>query len=116
MGTIHSSSARNALARMQTSTLLAGIDLPMLFVSQLVSDALDFVVHLKREASGVRRVTAVEEVLHLEGGTILTQTIFEWIAEPGKQGHHAATGLPPRRLEEIEEVDDLPDNFFREEM
>jgi pilus assembly protein CpaF len=116
MGTIHSSSARDALIRMQTSTLLAGIDLPMLFVCHLVSEAVDFVVHLKRDADGVRRVTAVEEVLGLEGETIVTQTLFKWEAGLDESGRHIAMGIPPRRLGEMEEVEDLHHSLFREEV
>lgn len=117
MGTLHANSPRDALRRMQTLALMSGVDLPLPFVARLVCEALDFVIHLDRDTHGNRRVVTVEEVLGLEGDTIVSNPIFLWEpdANSPQGGRHVATGIPPSCLAELNKVDDLPDDFFNQD-
>jgi pilus assembly protein CpaF len=74
--TVHSNSARDALARIETMVLMAGYDLPVRAIRQQVASALDLIVHLERLADGTRRVVAITDVLRMEGDVITTQDLF----------------------------------------
>ncbi|HKY13761.1 MAG TPA: CpaF family protein, partial [Microthrixaceae bacterium] len=53
--TLHANAPRDALARLETMVLMAGMDLPMRAVREQVASALDLVVHLTRLRDGSRR-------------------------------------------------------------
>jgi pilus assembly protein CpaF len=87
LSTVHANSARDALARVETMVLMAGYDLPVRAIRQQVAAALDLVVHIERLSDGVRRVTAMTEVLRMEGDTITTQDLFTFeVGEVTPQG------------------------------
>lgn len=66
--TVHAGSAAEALRRVETLALMAGVGLPHAAVREQVADALDLVVHQARLPDGSRRVVAVSEVVRLAGG------------------------------------------------
>jgi pilus assembly protein CpaF len=68
MSTVHAGSPEEALRRVQTLALMAGVGLPHDVVRELVAGAVDFVVHQERGRGGVRRVAAVTEVVRVAGG------------------------------------------------
>jgi pilus assembly protein CpaF len=68
LSTVHAGSPAEALRRLETLALLAGVGLPHAAVRAQVADALDLVVHVTRGGDGVRRVTAVAEVVRLADG------------------------------------------------
>jgi pilus assembly protein CpaF len=76
LSTVHSNSARDALARIETMVLMAGYDLPVRAIRQQVASALDLIVHLERLSDGTRRVVAITDVLRMEGDVITTQDLF----------------------------------------
>jgi pilus assembly protein CpaF len=78
LSTIHANSARDALSRIETMVLMAGYDLPMRAIRQQVASALEMIVHLERMSDGTRRVTAISEVLRMEGDVITTQDLFRF--------------------------------------
>jgi pilus assembly protein CpaF len=105
--TIHSNSPRDTLARIETMTLMAGMELPMRAVREQMASALDCVVHVSRLRDGSRRVTHVTEVLGLEGDTIVLQDIYLFdfgmgIDEEGRfRGHLKSTGIRPTFSERL---------------
>jgi pilus assembly protein CpaF len=105
--TVHANSPRDALARVETMTLMAGFDLPVRAVREQLSSALDLVVHLTRLRDGTRRVTQVTEVGHMEGEVILLQDIFMFDFRMGSDsvgrslGRLKATGLRPLLTERL---------------
>jgi pilus assembly protein CpaF len=105
--TVHANSPRDALARIETMTLMAGFDLPMRAIREQMASALDVVVHLGRLRDGSRRVTHVTEVQGMEGDTIVTQDVFLFdfgmgVDGDGRfQGHLKATGLRPKFSEKL---------------
>ncbi len=105
--TVHANSPRDALARLETMVLMAGVDLPSRSIREQIVSALALIVHVKRYEDGARRVASIAEILGLEGLTPLTQDIFvfERHGRKGKSvlGEFVATGVVPRVVEELRE-------------
>jgi pilus assembly protein CpaF len=78
--TIHANSPRDALARIETLVLTAGVDLPLRAIREQVASAFDVVVQLARLVDGTRAVTHVTEVLRMESEVITLQDLF--VARP----------------------------------
>jgi pilus assembly protein CpaF len=76
LSTVHANTPRDALARIETMVLMAGIDLPSRAIREQVASALDVIVHLSRLRDGTRRVTHVTEVQGMEGDVITMQDVF----------------------------------------
>ena len=68
LSTVHAGSPEEALRRVETLALMAGVGLPHAAVREQVADALDLVVHQARRPDGARRVTSVAEVVRVAGG------------------------------------------------
>ena len=68
LGTVHAGSPEEALRRIETLALMAGVGLPHAAIRAQVADALDLVVHQARERDGARRITCVAEVVRVAGG------------------------------------------------
>jgi pilus assembly protein CpaF len=67
MTTVHANSAPDAIRRVETLALMAGVALPHSAVRGQIASALDLVIHLERNREGARRVTGVAEVLRVVG-------------------------------------------------
>jgi len=107
--TVHANTPRDALARLETMTLMAGLDLPLRAIREQVTSALDVVVHLVRLRDGTRRVSQVSEVVGMEGEVIVLQDIFLFDygmgvdAEGQTLGHLKSTGIRPKFSERLED-------------
>jgi pilus assembly protein CpaF len=107
--TVHANTPRDALARLETMTLMAGLDLPLRAIREQVASALDVVVHLVRLRDGTRRVSQVSEVVGMEGDVIVLQDIFLFDygmgvdAEGQMLGHLKSTGIRPKFSERLED-------------
>jgi pilus assembly protein CpaF len=77
LSTIHAGSPEEALRRLETLALMAGVGLPHAAIREQVADALDLVVHQARLADGTRRVVAVAEVVRVAAGAA-TRELFGW--------------------------------------
>ena len=121
LATIHANSSRDALARLETMVLMAGMDLPLRAIREQVASALDLIIQIERSADGKRRVSSVSEVVGLEGDTLMLQEIFRFKKmgfdeEGGVVGNFAATGLRPKNAEAIERAGiSLGVSLFKEE-
>jgi pilus assembly protein CpaF len=62
LSTVHANSPADALSRLETLSLMAGVGLPHAAIAEQVRRGIDLVVHLQREADGARRVTEIREV------------------------------------------------------
>jgi pilus assembly protein CpaF len=107
LSTIHANSPRDALSRIETMVLMAGYDLPVRAIRQQVASALELIVHLERMSDGTRRVTAISEVLRMEGEVITTQDLFRFeLAEITREGAVVGalrwTGLRPAFVPRLE--------------
>ena len=105
--TIHSNSPRDALSRIETMTLMGGIELPVRAIREQMASALDVIVHLSRLRDGTRRITSVSEVLGMEGDTIVMQDIYTFdfgmgVDEEGRHlGRLKSTGIRPAFSERL---------------
>src|ERR1700694_5668451 len=74
--TVHANTPRDALARIETMTLMAGAELPIRAIREQMSSALDVVIHLARLRDGSRRVTHISEVCNMEGDVVTLQDLY----------------------------------------
>jgi pilus assembly protein CpaF len=98
--TIHSNSPRDALSRIETLIMMAGMDLPLKVVRQQIASAVDLIVQQSRLKDGTRKVTAITEVAGMEGDTVVLTDVFKFeqtgVAEGGKIiGDLKPTGIRP---------------------
>ncbi len=120
--TIHANSTRDALARLESMVLMAGVELPLRAIREQIASAFDLVVHLTRLVDGSRRVTHITEVLGMEADVVTMQDLF--VARPPNEEEVSrttklllpltATGLKPHFLEKLA-VNGvaLPGTFFQ---
>jgi len=101
MSTLHANTPRDAISRLETMVLMAGIELPSRAIREQIASAIHLIVHLSRLRDGTRRVTHLTEVTGMESGVISLQDIFvlDHGVEVGADGLlHASlvpTGLRP---------------------
>jgi pilus assembly protein CpaF len=123
--TIHANGPRDALARLETLVMTAGVELPHRAIREQIASAFDLMVQIQRLVDGSRRITHVSEVLGMESDVVTLQDIF--LAKPPDEnqsygGAHRllsplrATGLKPHFLEKLAANDVvLPPTFFAED-
>jgi pilus assembly protein CpaF len=105
--TVHANTPRDAISRIETLVLMAGMDLPLKVVRQQVSSAVDLIVQQTRLKDGQRKVTAVTEVAGMEGDVIVLTDIFKFnqtgVTTEGKVlGEVHATGIRPNFTPRLE--------------
>ena len=76
--TIHANSPRDALSRLETLVLMAGMDLPLKIVRQQISSAVDVIAQMSRLRDGTRKITAITEVAGMEGDVVVLSDIFKF--------------------------------------
>jgi pilus assembly protein CpaF len=109
ISTIHCNSPRDALSRLETITMMAGMDLSNKSIREQIASALQLIVYQQRLKDGTRRFTHVTEVAGMEGEVITLQDIFLFdfsagIDEEGKfRGRLKSTGLRPKFLDKLAE-------------
>ena len=74
--TLHANSPRDALARLETLVLMAGMDLPLTAIREQIASAIDLVIQQARLPDGRRVITAIVEVAGTESGRIQMQELF----------------------------------------
>jgi pilus assembly protein CpaF len=105
--TVHANTPRDALARIETMSLMAGMELPIRAIREQMSSALDVVIHLARLRDGSRRVTHVSEVLGMEGDVVTLQDLYLFdygmgMDETGRsRGELKSTGIRPQFAERL---------------
>jgi len=122
--TIHANSPRDALARLETLVLTAGVDLPLRAIREQISSAFDVLIQISRLVDGSRRITHITEVLRMESDVITMQDLFvarmpEDEATGGMRNSKllqplTCSGLKPHFLEKLAVSDVmLPPTFFQ---
>ncbi len=106
MTTAHSNSPRDTLSRIETMTLMAGMDLPVRAIREQIASAIELVVHLERLRDGTRKITHIAEIQGMEGDVITMTDIFVFEQtglEDGKViGRLRPTGLRPKFMDKLE--------------
>ncbi|MEX0832521.1 MAG: CpaF family protein [Actinomycetota bacterium] len=109
ISTIHSNTPRDALSRIETMTMMAGMELSSKGIREQIASAIQLVVHQSRLKDGTRRFTHVTEVAGMEGEVITLQDIFLFDFGAGLDadgnflGRLEPTGLRPRFLDKLAE-------------
>ncbi|MGH3028463.1 MAG: CpaF family protein [Gaiellaceae bacterium] len=123
--TIHANSPRDALSRLETLVLTAGVELPHRAIREQISSAFDLLVQITRLVDGSRRLSHITEVLRMESDVITLQDVF--VAKPPDEDAAApgatrlltplrCTGLKPHFLEKMAANGVvLPPAFFQHE-
>ena len=109
VSTIHCNSPRDALSRLETITMMAGMELSNRAIREQIASAIQLIVYQQRLKDGTRRFTHVTEVAGMEGEVITLQDIFLFdfsagIDEEGRfRGRLKSTGLRPKFLDKLAE-------------
>ncbi len=120
VSTIHANSTRDALSRLETMVMMAGMDLPDRAIKEQIASAINIIVQLARLSDGTRKIIKVSEVTGMEGNVVVMQDIFlfekKGINQDGDViGEYKATGVRPRFAEKLRLAGiDLPVNIFEE--
>lgn len=117
MTTAHANTPRDALSRIETMCLMAGMDLPIRAIREQVASAVDVICQQERMRDGTRKVTTIAEVSGMEGDVITMTDIFVFEqtgTENGRIiGRLRPTGLRPKFMDRIEAAGiHLPPSIF----
>ncbi len=117
MTTLHSNGPRDTLSRLETMTLMAGMDLPARAIREQVSSAIDLIVHQERMRDGTRKIVNITEISGMEGEVITMTDIFVFeqtgIENGQIVGRLRPTGLRPKFMDKIEASGiNLPPSIF----
>jgi pilus assembly protein CpaF len=98
--TVHANTPRDAISRLETLTLMAGIDLPIRVAREQIASAVDLIVQVTRLRDGARKVTQITELAGMEGDTVVLTDIFKFeqtgVSTDGKViGELKPTGIRP---------------------
>jgi pilus assembly protein CpaF len=117
MTTAHANSPRDAIARVETMCLMAGMELPVRAIREQIAAAVDLIVQQERMRDGTRKVTSITEVSGMEGDVITMTDIFTF-EQTGMEngrivGRLRPTGLRPKFMDKIENAGiHLPPSIF----
>jgi pilus assembly protein CpaF len=107
LSTVHANTPRDALSRLETMVLMAGMELPVRAIREQVASAIDLIVQISRLRDGTRRITHVTEVHGMEGQVITLQDVFTFDYEAGMNvdgrflGGQRPTGIRPRFVDRL---------------
>jgi pilus assembly protein CpaF len=109
ISTVHSNSPRDALSRLETMVLMAGMDLPQRAIREQIASAIGIVVQLARLSDGSRKVIGISEIVGMEGDIISMQEIFHFsitgVTEDGKVlGAFKSNGIWPKFADRLEKA------------
>jgi pilus assembly protein CpaF len=115
--TLHANTPRDALSRLETMVLMAGMDLPVRAIREQISSAVNLIVQQERMKDGSRKISTITEVQGMEGDVIVMQDVFlfeQTGIEGGKiVGRMKPTGIRPKFIEKFEASNIyLPPNIF----
>lgn len=118
MTTVHANSPREAVSRLETLCLMAGMELPVRAIREQIAGAVDLIVQISRMSDGSRKVLSITEVVGMQGETITLQEIFRYKEEGFDKnrkiiGQFQPMGLIPTFIENFEQRGiSIPRNLF----
>lgn len=118
MTTVHANTPREAVSRLETLCLMAGMDLPAKAIREQIAGAVDLIVQISRMSDGSRKIMSITEVVGMQGETVTLQEVFRF-KEVGFDknrkilGQFQAMGLIPTFIEKFEQRGvNIPRNLF----
>lgn len=117
MTTAHANTPRDAISRIETMCLMAGMDLPVRAIREQIAGAVDVICQQERMRDGTRKVTSITEVSGMEGDVITMTDIFTFEQTGTEEGRIIGrirpTGLRPKFMDKIEAAGiHLPPSIF----
>ena len=117
MTAAHANAPRDALSRIETMCLMAGMDLPIKAIREQMASAVDLICQQERMRDGTRKITTITEISGMEGDVITMTDIFVYEqtgVENGRiMGRLRPTGLRPKFMDKIETAGiHLPPSIF----
>jgi len=115
--TTHANSPEEAIARLETLVLMAGVDLPTRAIREQIAGSIHIVVQQARFVDGSRKITSIAEVVGIEDdGQVRLENIFEFYRLPSVRGEvlgeYRATGYMPSFLNEFITMGLCPDGNY----
>ena len=105
MTTMHANSPKDAINRLETMTLMSGIDIPINYLREYIAQAIDLVVHMERMKDGKRKITSISEVVGIKDDEVVIKEIFKFAIESQKddrvEGRFSLNKGVPNCLESI---------------
>jgi pilus assembly protein CpaF len=107
--TIHANTPRDAISRIETTCMMAGLDMPLLPIRKQIASAFNLIVHQSRLEDGTRKTTQITEVAGMEGDVVTLTDIFKFektgVGPEGKiLGELKPTGIRPMFSPRLEVV------------
>jgi len=94
ISTVHCNSPRDALSRLETMVLMAGLELPSRAIREQISSAIDVIVHVQRLRDGHRCISHITEVVGMEGEVITTSDLMALSPVNNGEPCLVSTGVP----------------------
>jgi pilus assembly protein CpaF len=116
--TLHANTPRDAISRLETMVLMAGMELPIFVARQQIAAAVDLIVQQSRLPDGSRKITHITEVAGMEGDTVVMTDVFRFeqtgTDEEGKVvGQLEPTGIRPLLMARLDAAGfGLPASIF----
>jgi pilus assembly protein CpaF len=117
--TAHANSPRDVLSRLETMTLMAGMELPVRAVRTQIGSAINLIIQQSRLQDGSRKLTHITEVQGMDGDTIILHDLFRYVQDylddKGKSvGHFEASGFRPTFMDKFRTHGiELPQDLFQ---
>ncbi len=118
MTTIHANRVEDAVSRLETLVMFAGLELPSKAIKEQIASAINIVIQQNRQLDGTRKITKISELTGMEGNVVTTQEIFSF-HQTGRDdsgnivGEFRASGLIPNFIAELERRGfDVPREIF----
>lgn len=108
MTTTHANSPRECIARLETLSMMAGMELPVRAIREQIASAVHLIVQISRLSDGSRKVMSITEVVGMQGEVVSLQEIFRF-KETGYDknrriiGEFQALGMIPSFVEKFEQ-------------
>lgn len=105
--TVHSNNAREAVSRLETLCLMAGMDLPAKAIREQIANAVDLIIQIGRLSDGSRKVKSITEVVGMQGDVVTLQDVFNFKEEGYTKdrkviGQFQASGIIPSFIDKFE--------------
>jgi len=110
--TVHSNSPRDAVARLETLVLMAGMDMPVSVIRRQIASAIQLFVQQARLKDGSRKITQITELQGMEGESVTLQDLFVYKTADQKTigpstlggGTLQPSGFRPKFMDRLEQA------------
>lgn len=105
--TLHANTTKDAVNRLETLVLMAGMELPSRAIREQIASAIHVIIQQARLSDGTRKILAISEILGIDVDTVLMRDLFEYrqlgYDDSGRiKGEYVATGNVPEFVEDMQ--------------